>query len=97
MEDWYEKASSFERSRRKAIKEFRKKKSMKNVRKKPVLDIPRQDPNVMEVNKCREMRRCYNCEEIGHLTARCSKLRKEKREEVRITKNAMEDFFLGRE
>jgi len=51
----------------------------------------------MEVDKCREMRRCYNCGEMGHLAARCSKLRKERREEVRITENAMEDFSLGRE
>ena len=68
-----------------------------DVRKKPVLDVPRQDPNVIEVDKHRETRRCYNCKEMGHLTTRCSKLRKERREEVRIMENVMEDFSLGRE
>jgi len=52
---------------------------------------------MIDVDRCREMRRCYNCGETGHLTARCSKLRKERREEVRITENAIEDFSLGRE
>jgi len=51
----------------------------------------------MEVDKHRETRRCYNCGEMGHLTARCSKPRKERREEVRVTKEVIEDFFLGRE
>jgi len=51
----------------------------------------------MDVDRCREMRRCYNCGETSHLTARCFKLRKEKRKEVRITENAIEDFSLGRE
>jgi len=44
---------SFERSRRKAIKEFRGRKSLENsgeVRKKLVLDVPRQDPNTMDVD-----------------------------------------------
>jgi len=50
----------------------------------------------MDVNRCRETRRCYNCEETGHLTARCSKPRKE-REEVRIVEREKEDFSLGRE
>jgi len=99
LDKWYEKALSFERSRRDAIEEFGGRKtieSLGDVKKKPVLDIPRRDPNAMDVDRCREMR-CYNCGETGHLTARCSKLRKERREEVRITENAMEDFSLGRE
>jgi len=57
----------------------------------------------MEVDKHREMRcyncgemRCYNCGETGYPTARCSKLRKERKEEVRIIENVMEDFSLGR-
>ena len=99
LDEWYEKALSFERSRRNAIEEFGGRKMMESlgdVRKKPVLDVPRRDPNVMDVDRRREMRRCYNCEEMGHLTARCSKLRKERKEEVRITENVMEDFSLGR-
>jgi len=51
----------------------------------------------MEVDKCREIRKCYNCRETGHLTVRYSKPRKERREKVRITENAMENFSLGRE
>jgi len=51
---------------------------------------------MMDVDRRREIRRCYNCGETGHLAARCSKPRKERREEVRITEKAMEDFFLGR-
>jgi len=51
----------------------------------------------MDVDRRREMRRCYNCGETGHLTARCSKPRKKRREEVRIIENAIEDFSLGRE
>jgi len=43
------------------------------------------------------MRRCYNCREMGHLAARCSKPRKEKSEEVRIIEEVKEDFSLGRE
>jgi len=68
-----------------------------NIRKKPVLDVLRQDPNMMDMDRCRETRRCYNCGEMGHLTARCSKLRKERREEVRIVEGVKEDFSLGRE
>jgi len=45
------------------------------------------------VDKHRETRRCYNCGEIDHLVARCSKPRKKRREEVRIIK---EDFSSGR-
>jgi len=44
LEEWYEKASSFERSRRDTIEEFRGRKmteSLGDVRKKPVLDVPR--------------------------------------------------------
>jgi len=60
------------------------------------LDILRQDPNTIEVDKHKEMR-CYNCGETGYPTARCFKLRKERKEEVRIIENVMEDFSLGRE
>ena len=44
MEEWYEKALSFERSRREAIEEFRGKRNTENsgdVRKRLVLDVPR--------------------------------------------------------
>jgi len=49
------------------------------------------------VDRHREMRRCYNCREMGHLAARYSKLRKERSEEVRIVKGEKENFSLGRE
>ena len=100
MDEWYEKALSFEKSRREAIEEFRGKRNTENsedVRKKSVLDILRQDSNMIDMDRHREMRRCYNCGEMGHLTARCSKPRKEKREEVRIIEEAKEDFSLNRE
>jgi len=100
LNKWYEKVLSFERSRRDAIEEFGERKTMENsgdVKKKPVLDVPRRDLNAMDVNRRREMKRCYNCRETGHLAARCSKPRKEKKKEVKITENAMEDFSLGRE
>jgi len=63
LDKWYKKALSFERSRQeaKAIEEFGERKNLENtgdVKKKLVLDILRQDPNAMEVDKCREMRRC---------------------------------------
>jgi len=67
--------------RREAIEEFGERKSLENlgdVKKKLVLDVLRRDPNTMDVNRCRKMRRCYNCRETGYLAARCSKLRKEK-------------------
>jgi len=51
----------------------------------------------MDINRSRETRRCYNCEEIGYLAARCSKPKKERKEEVRIVEEAKEDFSLGRE
>ena len=44
LDEWYEKALSFERLRREAIKEFGGRKNLENVgdgRKKPVLDVPR--------------------------------------------------------
>jgi len=100
LDEWYEKTLSFERSRREVIEEFGERKVSENsgnVRKKLVLDVLRQDPNAMDVDRYREMRRCYNCGEMGHLAARCSKPRKERREEVRIVKGEREDFFLGRE
>jgi len=100
LDEWYEKALSFERSRREAIEEFEGRRNMENsedVKKKLVLDVPRRDPNAMDVDRHRETRRCYNCGETGHLAARCSKPRKERREEVRIMEEAKEDFSLGRE
>ena len=100
LDEWYEKALSFKRSRREVIEEFEGKRNTENsgdVRKKLVLDILRRDPNAMDVDRCREIGRCYNCGEMGHLAARCFKPRKEKREEVRIIEEAKEDFSLGRE
>jgi len=100
LDEWYEKVLSFERSKREAIEEFGGRRSLENSgdgKKKSVLNVLRRDPNAMDVDRRREMRRCYNCGEMGHLAARCSKLRKERKEEVRITKNAREDFSLGRE
>ena len=44
LDEWYEKALNFERSRRDAIEEFGGRKAMeslRDVRKKPVLDVPR--------------------------------------------------------
>jgi len=86
--------------RREAIEEFGGRKSLENlgeVKKKPVLNVPRRDPNAMDVDRRREMRRCYNCGEMGYLAARCSKPRKERREEIRIVEEAKEDFSIGRE
>jgi len=100
LDNWYEKVLSFERSRREAIEEFGGRRNMENsgdVKKKPVLDVPRRDPNTIDVDRQREMRRCYSCRETGHLTARCSKLRKERRDEVRIVEEVKENFSLGRE
>ena len=100
LDEWYEKALSFERLKREVIEEFGGRRSLENSgdrKKKLVLDVPRWDPNAMDVDRHREMRRCYNCGEMGHLATRCSKLKKERKEEVRITENAREDFFLGRE
>jgi len=97
LDEWYEKALSFERSRRDIIKEFGGRKTMENlgdVKKKLVLNILRRDPNTMDVDRRREMRKCYNCGETGHLAVKCSKPRKERREEVRIIE---EDFSVGRE
>jgi len=42
LDEWYEKALSFERSRRETIEEFRGRRSLENsgdTKKKPVLDI----------------------------------------------------------
>jgi len=44
------------------------------------------------MDKQRETRKCYNCEEIGYLTARHFKLRKKRREKVRIVEKTREDF-----
>jgi len=44
FDEWYEKALSFERSRREAMEEFGRRKNLENLgdaRKKPVLDVPR--------------------------------------------------------
>jgi len=68
-----------------------------DMRKKLVLDVPRRDPNMMDIDRCKETKRCYNCGETGHLAARCSKPRKERREEVRIVEEVKKDFSLGRE
>jgi len=100
LNEWYEKALSFERSRREAIEKFGGRKNIENsgdVKKKSVLDVLRRDPNVMDVDRCRETRRCYNCGKTGHLAARCSKPRKERREDVRIVEEAKEDFSMSRE
>jgi len=51
----------------------------------------------MDVDRRRELRRCYNCGETGHLAARCSKPRKERREEIRIVEEAKKGFSIGRE
>jgi len=54
LDDWYEKALNFERSRREAIEEFGGRRNMENlgdVKKKPVLDILRRDPNMMDVDR----------------------------------------------
>jgi len=100
LDEWYEKVLSFERLRKEAIEEFRGRRSLENlgdVKKKLVLDVLRQDPNTMDVDRHREMRRCYNCGEMGYLAARYSKPRKERSEEVRMVNRVKEDFSLGRE
>jgi len=100
LDKWYEKVLSFERSKREAIEEFGGRRNLENIgdrRKKPVLDVPRQDPNTMDIDRYWEMRRCYNYRKMGHLAARCFKLKKERREEVRIVEKAKEDFSLDRE
>jgi len=100
LDEWYEKALSFERSRRDAIEEFGGRKMVESsgdAKKKPVLDVLRRDPNAMDVDRRRELRRCYNCGETGHLAARCSKPRKERREEIRIVEEVKEGFSIGRE
>jgi len=58
LDEWYEKALSFKRLRREAIEEFGERKTLENlgdVRKKLVLDVLRQDPNAIEVDKHKEM------------------------------------------
>jgi len=90
---------SFERSRREAIEEFGERRNIENLedmRKKLVLDVPRQDPNAMDMDRHKEMRKCYNCGETGHLAARCSKPRRKRKEKVRMVEKAKEDFSLGR-
>ena len=60
LDKWYEKALSFERLRKKTIEEFGRRKNLENLedaKKKLVLDVLRWDPNMMEVDKCKEMRR----------------------------------------
>jgi len=51
----------------------------------------------MDVDRHRKIRRCYNCGETGHLAARCSKQRKERRNEIKIVEGVKEDFSMGRE
>jgi len=62
------------------------------MRKKSVLDVLRRDPNTMDVDRHRETRRYYNCGEAGYLATRCSKPKKERREEVRIVKGEKKNF-----
>jgi len=84
----------------KQLKNFGGKRNMENLgdaRKKLVLDVLRRDPNVMDMDRRREMRKCYNCGETGHLAARCSKPRRERSEEVRIVEEVKKDFSSGRE
>jgi len=50
----------------------------------------------MEVDKHKENRRYYNCEETGHLATRYSKPKRES-VEMRIVKEAKENFSQGRE
>jgi len=101
LDNWYKKALNFERLRKKAIEEFRSNRkrvevSLSKDRTTSILDIPRREPNTMEIAKCKESRKCYNCEETGHLTVRYSKPKKE-RVETRIVKKTREDFSQGRE
>ena len=100
LDKWYKKALSFKRSRREVIEEFGERKRLEDLgdmRKKPVLDVLRQNPNIMDVDRHIATRRCYNCGETGHLATRCSKLRKERREKVRIIEEVKENFSSGRE
>jgi len=95
LDEWYEKALSFERSRREAIKEFGERRSLENSgdgKKKSVLDVPRRDPNAIDVDRCREMRRCYNCGEMGYLAVRCFKPRKERKKEVSVREPLKGDY-----
>jgi len=50
----------------------------------------------MDVDRHRETRRYYNCGETGYLSARYSKPRKERSEEVKMVERVKEDFSLGR-
>jgi len=50
----------------------------------------------MDIDRHKETRRCYNYKKMGHLAARYSKPRKERREEVRIVEEVKEDFSIGR-
>jgi len=51
----------------------------------------------MEIDKHKETRGYYNYGEMDYLTTRCSKPRKERREEVKIVEKVRENFSLGRE
>jgi len=50
----------------------------------------------MKVNKCKEIRRCYNYEKTGHLAVRYPRPRKKRREEARIVEKTKKDFSLGK-
>jgi len=81
--------------KREAIEEFGERRNIENLGdagKKSVLDILRRDPNAMNVDKHREIRKYYNCGKTGHLTARCSKPRKVRSEKVRIVDGVKENF-----
>ena len=56
-----------------------------------VLDVLRQDPNTIEVDKCKEQRKCYNYRKTSYLAARYTRPKK-KRIEIRIIEEMKEDF-----
>jgi len=100
LDNWYKKALSFKRSRREAIKESRGDRRVKvnlgKDRTTSVLDVLRQDPNTIEVDKCKEQRKCYNCRKKSYLAARYTRPKKG-RIEIRIIEEVKEDFSQDRE